>query len=251
MTHYFLKPYILTRPYLLPSARLIAQRLGIRATSHQKNYAPAIRWGNSDGDIDYDTETTLNEPSLIAVSSSKRHFNQTMTENGIPCVQYYIRTIPERYPVVIRTIPNGSKGKGIVIARNEKEWRSVGTQHMWSYWYNFSYELGVHILGGKIAKIFKKVREENEEREEFPIRNMERGYSFKLREGEHYPKLAPIIEKFYGAFRINLARLDIAWDAESKVYRIIECNSAPGIAENENTLELYVNYLREALGLER
>lgn len=238
-----MRPYILAHKSVFSSAKELAQELELRVTSKPKEIPPLIRWGNSEGN--YKEDTNLNKRELISLSSRKLSFSDLMCQRGIPCIEYFRNKSPECYPVVIRTILNGRGGAGIVICRNEKEFRPYQGS-VWSYWYKFSYELGVHILGGQVVRVFKKIWPGDNE-EEFPLRNFERGYSFKLRNIEHYKLLPEAIQKFYAVFPISMARLDIGWDSVGRVYRIIESNSAPGLSHNEATLDMYVEYIKSVL----
>jgi hypothetical protein len=176
-----------------------------------------------------------------------------MENLSIPHVEYF-NGEPERYPVCIRTILNGHGGEGIVIARNWEEWDPYDDCN-WSYWYKFEYELGVHLLGGNVVRIFKKVLtggvtpglDDIDDDPEFPIRNSERGWHFSLRNPSIYPKLHALTEMFYERFPIEFTRLDIGWDSVAHIYRIIEANSAPGMTENANTASAYIEFLKERI----
>ena len=146
--------------------------------------------------------------------------------------------------MAIRTELNRGGGIGMVIAENDNEFVKYAEFH-WSYWYKFQFELGVHILGGEIVKVFKKVREEGLEEEKYPIRNTQRGYKFKYKPNwkENYGGLEKFVAELYKVFPIQFARLDIGYDKETGGYRLIEVNSAPDLSQNKNTLELYAQFL--------
>lgn len=235
--------YVLAHKSVYSSAKELAQELGLRVTSRPRRTPPLVRWGCSEGV--YREDTNLNKRELISISSRKLTFSELMSSRGIPCIEYSRNPNPEHYPVVVRTILNGHGGAGIVICKNAQEFLPY-KGGVWSYWYDFTYELGVHILGGQIVRVFKKIWPGDNE-EEFPLRNFERGYSFKLRDVKHYKSLPEAVSKFYAVFPISMARLDIGWDAVNKVYRIIESNSAPGLSHNESTLEMYTEYIKSAL----
>lgn len=242
--------YILTHPKLFPSARQISRsimektgkKLFIRI--EPSSAFPTIRWGNSQSIEGKDTE--LNSSESIRICSNKQLFDATMRDASIPHVEYH-RGVPESFPVVVRTVMGGMGGEGIIICFDREDFLAKYSRYAWSYWYNFSFELGVHLLGGKIAKVFKKVRTEGSQEEQYPVRNSHRGYSFSLRDAGKYEKLSGIVDLFYSAMPIQMTRLDIGWDANNKTYRIIEANTAPGLSENENTLDLYTNFIIERL----
>lgn len=240
--------YILTHDSLTDSAKVLANayHLDVRVTPKPKE-APILRWGNSIGY--YPVDTIYNERVTIGICGNKVTFSEFMEKNNIPHVELERGYLPNKYPVVIRTTLHGHGGEGIVIVENEEEYKKQNYLPYWrSPWYNFGFELGVHILGGKIARIFKKVwKDEVEKEPRYPIRNMERGYHFSLRSEEHYPKLQSFIDSFYKVTPLNMGRLDIGWDAENRTYRIIEANTAPSLIANPNTAQLYINYLETIL----
>jgi hypothetical protein len=254
-------PYILTRRNLNPSARLLARALGLQKSYEPRRYAPVIRWGNSDGEFNEDT--LWNSPETIHICSNKLSFCKAMTYLEIPHVE--IRTgVPDKLPVVIRHSLSGMRGQGIEVATTPQEFfgmRPDGEKVYWSYWRDFSFELGVHIFNGEPVRTFKKVfrlEEADEDSEqdyvgtepEFPIRNSEKGYGFRLVEIGKYPKLIPLVKTFCDKFGLKFGRLDIGWNHTEKKYEIIEANSAPGLAENENTARIYIEGFKRLLGKE-
>lgn len=245
-------PYILTRRSLNPSAVLLARDLDIRRYFEPRDYPPVIRWGNSEGHWDNHSDSSKNLAEIIYTVSDKLRFSRAMELIKIPCVEIR-QGMPERFPVVIRHSLSGSKGQGIEIyAPDEPGWddRKRNWQDMyWSYWRNFHNEYGVHFFNGKILKIFKKIPREGIVEEKFPIKNMDRGYRFSLVSGENLPKLHELVEGFCDTFGMTFGRLDVGWNPEIKKYEIIEANSAPGIAQNENTLKAYVQAFKEYLNL--
>lgn len=96
--------------------------------------------------------------------------------------------------------------------------------------------------GGKIVKLFKKIKAEGNE-DDFPIRNVKNGYHYQLRNLEKYKKLPKYMDKVFEVFPIQMSRFDVGWDKANKTYRIIESNSAPILLDNPNTLSLYGDFL--------
>ena len=253
-------PYILTRRNLNPSARLLARELGLQKSYEPRRYAPVIRWGNSDGEFNEDT--LWNMPEIIHICANKLSFSKVMTILEIPHVE--IRTgVPERFPVVVRRTLSGMRGQGIEILESEPGilWMEQHPTICWSYWRDFSFELGVHIFNGEPVRTFKKVfrlEEADEDSDldyvenepEFPIRNSQKGYGFRLVNIEKYPKLNPLLKLFCDKFGLKFGRLDIGWNHAEKKYEIIEANSAPGLAENENTARIYIEGFKRLLGKE-
>lgn len=242
------RPYILTRRNLNPSAKALAGALGLKKSFEPLDQPPNIRWGNSEGDFDEEGDTQFNDPYSIAFCGNKVKFSDEMKSAQIPHVELAMYQA-ETFPVVVRTSLSASKGEGIVICENAEEFAPY-RRNYWSPWYNFESEYGIHLLGGKIVKLFKKVREEGLEPEKYPLRNMERGYHFKRMDidGESkFPRLKKFMQEVYEKFPLEMGRWDVGFDSRTREYMVIEANSAPGIAENEDTLKMYVQFLRENL----
>lgn len=241
--------YIFTHRTLSPSARALATalevRLGVRIPVYFENsdrtskHKSFLRWGNS-SEVLTNNDSDYNSSEGIFISSNKLRFSRRVIELGIPCVEIHTG-VPDKYPVVIRKLLTGSGGAGIEICKSKSDYLEKYNSRAWSYWYELNPELGVHVFGGKIIKIFKKVRNENLPQEEFPIRNLTRGYKFVRASLDNYPKLIPYVKNFSDKFDIKFGRIDIGWDRQEKIYRIIEMNTAPGIASNSDTLAAYVN----------
>lgn len=237
--------YILCRSSTRPTARALASDLGIPTRKQVSSIAPLIRWGNSENSFAVDS--MYNAPTHIQLASNKVMLHNLLATAQVPHVEFY-RTAPESYPVVVRTTITGSGGVGIVVCRTEAEYNQY-RGCWWSPWKTFEFEIGVHILGGSVVRVFKKVQQEGAVAEEFPIRNMTRGYSYSLRTPSTYGRALPeFVTRVYGAFPIKMARLDLGFE-RGKGYCLIEANSAPGLAENDNTLGLYIAYLKEELKL--
>jgi len=246
--------FIITTRKMLPSARALARAIGERlgsrvhvtANENTNLAGPVIRWGNRSRVVTAPGIHNGNSYKFIDACTNKRIFSELMNAMEIPCVE--IRSgIPERFPVVVRRTLTGFGGAGISVCKDLRDWNLFGGTY-WSYWVDFRPELGVHIFNGRILKAFKKASSGySENTSEFPIRNMSNGYDFKRVDLENYPKLVTFMERFCSKFPILFGRLDVGWDYNEKTYRVIEFNTAPGIATNSDTLEAYTNAFLEVL----
>jgi len=237
--------YLLSNQELIGSARILAEELNLRLSLRPLEEAPTVRWGNSQGEYSSKSDTKFNDPQLIR-SSRKDLLSKILLNRAVPCVEIHPGTEdPNHYPIVLRNTLVGNGGAGIQVV--DGEWPR--DMHVpWSYWHQFSYELGVHLFNGNITRIFKKVWSSGSDEEgQYPIRNSDNGYRFSLNKVENYKKLPALISQFYSVFPIGFCRLDIGWDVESETYRIIECNSAPALTGNVNTLRTYAENLRSAI----
>ena len=244
-------PYILASRSSFPTARLLKNflnenyNLNLTLTSHLKSYNPSIRYGNSEKLLDNDI--SINTVDFINLLSNKLRFSNFLLENGL-YAPVFKKDIPEVYPVIIRKYLSSCKGRGIIVCKNKEEFIKNNANNYWTEFIKTEFELRVHVVGGNIIKVFKKMTLDEEE--SFPIRTNE-NYHFGLKKQELYKKLVPIVEKlnvllgtkcFYG--------LDIGWNNNKSSYFIFEANSAPGC--NPETIEHYGNFLcKEVLSEER
>jgi len=108
----------------------------------------------------------------------------------------------------------------------------IGKRHEWR----------VHILLGEILRIAHKIPSEgagvvwNQENSHFR-------YNVQLRDETHL-QLATLAKNAVTSLGMDFGAVDIIRDREGEYY-VLEVNSAPGIAENENTLNAYVRAIQE------
>jgi hypothetical protein len=211
----------------------VANPLHIMSDDTVINYGAVIR------------TNAINSPQFIGVCGNKLNFSHVLGENGFNTPEYKgTNVIPTSYPVVVRSTLHGQGGEGISFANNLLEFnRLMRPGYYWTKFYNCSFELRAHIMGGEVKRIFKKVKEEEDN---FPIRNSQHDYHYSLRDINNYPKVLQIVEQLSEIFGIdNFYALDLGYEDSTKSYVIYEANSAPGL--NSNTAKLYANYLFKRL----
>ena len=250
--------YILSHPRLTKSAKPLAEAISKRVGEQifvskvpLKGHKLAVRFGNSTIFPNME-DTNYNAPDDIMIAGNKQTLSNylNLPENKhIKQVELFkYPTHPIMFPLVVRSELNRGGGIGIKIVETMEEYDKY-KGNFWSYWYNFQFELGVHVLGGEIKKVFKKVRAVGLEEEKYPIRNTQRGYSFKIKPhwNENYRGLQRFVDGLYKVFPIQFARLDIGYDKVTGGFRLIEINSAPDLSQNINTLEVYAKFLAERI----
>ena len=236
--------YILTTNSVKKSAKCLANKIvtlggpKLRVETEPIDDSLFVRWGTSQ--MCSGVDTVFNSPLIIRQVVNKHLLSVELLKYRIPHVELF-SGIPDNFPVVVRKRLSGSGGDGIVICKNMEEFLPL-QEYMWSYWVNFRFELGVHVLDGSIIKVFKKVSSLDEE-SEFPIKNSDNGYSFSLCRIESFKRLPEIVNTIISAVPIKFCRMDIGWDKDDGVYKLIEINSAPGLAENDSTLTMYAEFL--------
>jgi len=177
---------------------------------------------------------TLNSLEVIRTCSNKLNFSSMMREENIYS-PVFNRGIPSQYPVIVRTTLNSFGGRGMTLVERESDFHY--TNVYWTPYIETDFELRVHVLGGKIIRIFKK------EDGNGYIRTANNGWHFSLKENNVYPKVNPVVQKICSIpmFSNCFMALDFGWDSNAREYVVFEANSAPGL--NEHTANLYAEYI--------
>lgn len=221
------------------TAKLLSESLQLNKSKTIKDYPPIIRWGNSFNSFG-ENDTQFNRPELIDISASKLRTFNMLKSNRINCVEY-ILGFPNTFPVLIRTLLNSSKGKGIIIVNNEDEYRDEYNYYYHSPLIPFDREFRVHVLGGNIVKIMEKIP--LNEGENVIVKNSET-CTFKRKDINLLKcgnAIIEIIEKLYSVFPMQMMGVDLGIFNNEAF--IIEINSAPSL--NSVTLQLYVDFLKQ------
>lgn len=252
---------ILTHRSCIVSARLLRDSIAaitgrpVFVTTNAERIRRAfIRYGCGD-DVKI-PDTTFNSQAFIKLVSDKSAFAKLMSDNKVHSPIYYQKTLPTKFPVLIRTTLNSSGGKGIIVCPDKAAFdASWSNDYVWTPFIKTQFELRVHVINGKIVKVFKKrfvgvdAGEEADEIKEpaLPIRNLDRGYHYSARELEIYPRLPALIAEIQPVLKGRFYTLDLGWDRAAKRYFVFEANSGSGL--NTQTVELYGDYLaREFMG---
>jgi glutathione synthase/RimK-type ligase-like ATP-grasp enzyme len=221
------------------SGRLLAEEFrnlgencySTRNTGKIKRSDFVVRYGSTELHSGIDTLNTL---EVIRTCSNKLNFSNLMQENDIYTPIFY-RNTPTKYPVIVRTTLSSYGGKGMILVDNARDFHY--TNVYWTPFIQTDFELRVHVLGGKIVRIFRK------EDGEGYIRTSGNGWHFSLREDKKYPKVNLVVQKICNIpmFANAFFALDLGWDNNKKEYLVFEANSAPGL--NEHTADIYADFI--------
>lgn len=203
-----------------------------------------IRYGNTSNNP---CVVKYNSTGFIKICRNKLVFSKIMQDLEIASPIYYSDRFPEEYPVMIRESLSSTGGKGIHVVENFDEFNPIWNkgEYYWTPFRKTEFELRVHVLGGKVAKIFKKIWNGEGLEPEYPNRHND-DYHYSLRKLDVYPKLNTIVEKVKDKYGTeNFYAIDVGWDSDKKEYFVFEFNSAPGI--NNNTARLFAEFFYERL----
>ncbi len=211
-------------------------RPGLRYFDQYIKSSPLVRWGNGES-IDSNKDTNFNNRDHIHFTSHKVRMSNYLNDHKLPCVTFHKGT-PEKFPVVVRQQIAGQGGKGIVIAEDYKSWLPY-SYYWYSYFFPFEYELGVHMLGGKVVKIYRKEIYEGMKEDKFPIRNNDNKYHYRLKDNKYYQGAVELAERIFKVFPIQMTRIDMGY-CNGKFY-VIEMNSAPSL--NSINIPIYGDFI--------
>jgi hypothetical protein len=212
---------------------------------------PLIRYGNTEGN--YRRDTQYNSPEFINLCVNKLRTSRFLIEHNISSPVFINSITPNCRPVfpcLIRTTLTGHGGIGIHVITNEEQWnRTWRNGYWWTSFIRLSSEYRVIIFNGEPIRIFKKIREDGTDREDFPIRNNDNGYHFSYRsDTEAFPNLLSFIDtKLKSLIPIGFYGLDVGKIRDTEDFFVLELNSAPGL--NTNTIAVLGDKLIDTLEL--
>ena len=186
-----------------------------------------INWGNSGC-----TGATFNG----SIITNKLRQLRILSRAEIPCLEVYTNRNEVVFPAFCRQRYHQA-GKDIVIAYSIED--IPDNVFFITKAERFSGELRIHTFKSGddlLTRAFKKVT--SEEEPEYPIRNLEHSYQFKLISISDELKI--FLETVMDVLEMDFFCIDIGRNS-GKQYKVIEVNSAPSLVNNERTLDWYVN----------
>lgn len=224
--------------------KISGEKLLITQRSHGKNIALSIGQMPLAGATDL---PKVNSRKLVNLCSNKERFASFVGEKHI--VPRFYKTIPDVFPVIIRKTLTGFRGRGMILCENadtfHKNWDPI---YWWTPYIPMTKEFRVHILGGVVERIFKKVYVGKSPEKRYPLRNMDNGYHFSLIGHENsFSKLKSQIASLWRSLEIEHGyfALDIGTARDGYVY--IEGNSVASLSKNSNTCAMYAKYIAEII----
>lgn len=229
------------------SARLLATLLGLKPVNNPdrvRDGKVCIRYGNSYGDFDQDTN--INSSEAIKLCSNSLNFSHWCVENGFNTPEYSPFSLDDsyEYPFLLRNIYH-KQGKDIEIIKSSEDINDINRNKYHVPYIQADIELGIHLVNQEVVKIFKKVP--NQENETF-IKNQKSCHFKVVNDIENNFRVAQeICKNLFQKLNLNFGRVDIAYNNNTKKYIIWEVNTAPGL--NKLTAEIYAKVLRELINV--
>jgi len=258
---------ILSNDKTMPSAKLlrdaICKEFGwesnhILVTKDPKKITKLhLRYGNSLPTRNQNRHRIVNTKSFIQLCANKKYLAKALKSRvsvNVPEFHRLNKNLPsqDNFPFLIRESLSSSGSKGIIIFQEYESFLEalvsgkIKYSWYWTPYFNFVEEFRVHLLGGKIAKIFRKQVEEAELEEDIFIRNNDNSHFYRLKLEKTPKNVVKLVDSFHRYMKTQSAKpiyftaLDIGIQENGEAV-FIEANSAPGL--NESTAELYAKYL--------
>lgn len=246
--------YFLTRPVLNLTTALLVGHLERRGCTVHVVFSgddvrgKYVRYGNSDTVPSRYTDIGGSSRDCILLCSNKLTFSKLMEDHNIKSPIFYSGTPARGYfPVVVRKKIKSYGGNGIVVCKTPADYTDSEKGFFWTSFLPQTHEFRVHVLGGKIVKVFSKSN--SEDNSEFPIRTSSNGYHYSLVDHTHMHGLKSFCKDIYLVMPdgSNMYSLDIGYNSESKRYTVFEANSASGL--NSKTAVTYGDFIYNKLCL--
>lgn len=246
---------ILTHRTSFPSAKMLRdalfQETGVRylVTKHPERIRRLhVRYGASSGVNCRDTN--FNSPDFINLVSHKQRFSSAIKDKfNTPIFIRQREPRDDEFPIVIREYMQSFGGKGIVMCPDRETFDNNWHGSYWTRFVRTTQEFRVHVLGGEIGRLFRKIRiivdGVRPPESEFPIRTIKSGdYRFSLWDDNNsFPTLNEEVRRLHDEIGGKCYALDVGQLPDEGGWFIYEANSAPGI--NPNTASVYAKFLVE------
>ena len=261
---------ILTHQDSFPSAKIlrnsIAKELGwdkkeLLVTKNPNRISTLhVRYGNSSSTRARNSSNVLNSQTFIKTCAHKREMVTRImkgSKKSIPSTEFISlsKRLPtnDEFPFLVRETLTSGGSKGILLFQEFEDFLDAlgkGVIKYGSYWSPyivFSEEYRVHVLGGKIGKIFRKELNDAEKVENIYIRNNDNSHFYRLKIEKTPKSVRGIVKNFHDFYKGNFrgesyfTALDIGIRANDDNAVFIEANTAPGL--NEATADVYAKFI--------
>lgn len=227
------KKRVLIYPYSMKSegAKLLAEEMDVYRATGKGNYANAvlINWGNvprkncrkiinahADRAVNklrfFDRMRNALEPPRIPAYTSSRQVAQGWLQGG--------------HSVVVRAVLDGSRGEGISIIEPSPG-ASIPAAPLYTKYSPKSGEYRVHIVGGRVIHLQKKVKERGSATHQ--VRNAANGYFYTSNCSDVPSDVATQALKAFKALGVDFAAFDVIYSKRTQQATVLEANTAPGI----------------------
>ena len=243
--------YLYSHNELSSGAKELSKHLLIKRIRHSDSKFKGskekivINWGASEIPYQISLCNVLNKPEHIQCVTNKLSFFQTLkglsltprfTTEGWEAIDW----IKKGSKVVCRTLLNASEGRGIVLANDVPE---LVEAPLYVAYVPKKDEYRVHIFGGEVIDVQKKVWKREHPNPNWEIRNHRNGFIYTRTDINPPEAVQEVAQLAFSAFSIDFGAVDVIWTENKKRALALEINTAPGL--EGQTIVSYANALRE------
>ena len=222
------------------SAKALANAMDIKIMRMEGPFNPKrdvriINWGNTRMKREITSQhevTVLNPPVKTSNAVNKLSFFRKLRESGLT-PKFWTQEdkdeiTDEDYPIVCRTILNGSGGAGIVIADTPAD---LVDAPLYVKYIKKDKEFRIHLgKGSSLITICqqRKVRKTGVEVTNWRVRNIENGFIYQRHGIEVPQEVMTVAQQTLLALDLDFAAIDIIYTKTGEAYAL-EANTAPGL----------------------
>lgn len=205
-----------------------------------------VGWGARSLDFALGHNVLLNDPNLTKVLSCKKRFFEHVkaADELAPIPDFVLHADGAKQwgdTVVVRATTTGSGGDGISICEVGEE---IPNAPLYTRYQKKTHEYRLHVLGGEVREIQRKVfvkSEENPEPKDWRIRNHTFGFIFQTEDGCPDPVREAVLKVNECFDGLSFAAYDVIYHEPTKKALVLEANTAPGLEGPR--LAVYGDYL--------
>lgn len=226
------------------TARNLARALGIGYTQNPVgNHVIAVRWGSTINPVGV-PDICPQSASAVKNACHGLHSLFILEQEGVPCVKPFTALPHESdFPVVGRCAYFHHGATDLVYLRSMVDAVVNTNVKYYTKYRPNDLELRVHVWGGEVIKMFKKVDTGEVTNELF--RSSGNGWAFKRVRADSYLDAQAVAIKAVKALGLAFGGVDVARDSVTGEWFVFEVNTGPSL--NSETLMLYAAKFREIL----
>lgn len=205
-----------------------------------------MNWGNTGPQFNTAGLNIVNKPEAIRLSSNKLEALKKLQIAGVNVPAFTVNKdealgwIREGKKVVIRTILNAHSGRGILVAREERE---LINAPLYTRYFKKQNEFRVHVFQGRIIDYAEKKARLDKGADFDPlIRSNTRGWVFCRTNVLNNDLVKQEALKAVQVLGLDFGAVDVMWNGTKAV--VLEVNTAPGLCDT--TASKYADAIRQA-----
>lgn len=236
------------------SAKSLAESMAAKRIKHTgskfkgRATKTVVNWGATELPAEVLKCRVFNPPEAVVEASNKRTFFNKLADADKADLAPMATTdktkaqewLDSGKSIVCRTVLAGHSGEGIVIVDTGEK---LIDAPLYVQYKKKKEEYRVHVGGGEVFDIQRKVRKADVEIENWRVRSHDNGFIYQRNDIDPPPALEQHALDVMEQFGLDFGAVDIIWNAKEQKCYALEINTAPGL--EGTTLENYAAMLKE------